>query len=35
MMPNPAIDRSAEQRRFARCWVPAALRASPVGHWNR
>jgi len=33
MTPNPAIDRSAQQR--GRCWVPVALRAPAPGHCER
>jgi len=33
--PNKGIDRSAQQRRFACCRVPAALRAPAPGHAGR
>jgi hypothetical protein len=32
---NQGIDRSAQQRRLARCWVPVALRAPAPGHARR
>jgi hypothetical protein len=33
--PNKGMNRSAEQRRFARCSVPAALRAPAPGYARR
>jgi hypothetical protein len=35
VMPNICIDRSAQQRRFARRWVPVALRSPAPGHAGR
>jgi hypothetical protein len=35
VMPNKGMNRSAQQRRFARCWVPVALRAPAPGYARR
>jgi hypothetical protein len=35
VMPNKGMNRSAEQRRFARCSVPVALRAPAPGYARR
>ena len=35
LRPNPRLERTAQQRCYARCWVPSSLRSSAAAQPNR